>query len=72
MKVVEVGRLNKLGSTYLEQFAGVCSEVVIKYAPAEHVTIMGGRCIEYWVDREKSKVFVRVLYRGKFLIEWDG
>ena len=63
VKAVEVERLNKPGSTYLEQFAGVCSEVVTKYAPVEHAKIMGGRCIEYWVDRANSKVFVRVLYR---------
>jgi len=63
VKAVEVERQNKPGSTYLEQFADVCSEVVTKYAPAEHVKIMGGRCTEYWVDRENSKVFVRVLYR---------
>jgi len=24
---------------------------------------MGGRCTEYWVDRDSSKVFVRVLSR---------
>ena len=63
VKAVEVERLNKSGSTYLEQFADVCSEVVTNYAPAEHVKIMGGRCTEYWVDHENSKVFVRVLYR---------
>jgi len=63
VQAVEVERQNKPGSTYLEQFAAVCSEVVTKYAPAERVQIMGGRCIEYWVDREKSKTFIRVLYR---------
>jgi hypothetical protein len=63
VKAVEVERQNKPGSTYLEQFASVCSEVVTKYAPAEHVQIMGGRCIEYWVDSAKSKTFIRVLYR---------
>ena len=63
VKAVEVERLNKPGSIYLEQFAGVCSEVVTKYAPAEHVKIMGGRCTEYWVDHTDSKTYVRVLYR---------
>ena len=63
VKAVEVERQNKPGSTYLEQFADVCSQVVTKYAPAEHVKIMGGRCTEYWVDSENAKVFVRVLYR---------
>jgi len=63
VKAVEVERQNKPGSTYLEQFADVCSKVVTKYAPAEHVKIMGGRCTEYWVDSEKEKVFVKVLWR---------
>lgn len=63
VKAVEVERQNKRGSTYLEQFADVCSKVVTKYAPAEHVKIMGGRCTEYWVDSEKEKVFVKVLWR---------
>jgi hypothetical protein len=63
VKAVEVERQNKPGSTYLEQFADVCSEVVTKYAPAERVQLLGGRCTEYWVDRENSKVFIRVLYR---------
>jgi hypothetical protein len=63
VKAVEVERKNKPGSTYLEQFASVCADVVTKYAPAEHAKIMGGRCTEYWVDREISKSFVRVLAR---------
>jgi hypothetical protein len=63
IKAVEVERNNKPGSVYLEEFADVCSEVVTKYAPAEHVIIKGGRCIEYWVDRDSSKVFIRVLFR---------
>lgn len=63
VKAVEVERRNKLGSMYLEQFANVCSEVVVKYAPAHHVKIMGGRCVEYWVDSTTFKAFVRVLYR---------
>ena len=63
VKAVEVERLNKPGSIYLEQFADICSEVVTKYAPAEHVKIMGGRCTEYWVDHTDSKTYVRVLYR---------
>ena len=63
VNAVEVERQNKPGSTYLEQFAGVCSEVITKYAPAERVKIMGGRCIEYWVDRDCSKTFIRVLSR---------
>jgi hypothetical protein len=37
--------------------------VVTKYAPTEHVKIMGGRCTEYWVDHTDSKTYVRVLYR---------
>lgn len=60
---VEVERRNKPGSTYLEQFADVCSEVVTKYAPASHVEILGGKCVEYWVDSTESKVFIRVLVR---------
>lgn len=63
VKAVEVERRNKPGSMYLEQFANVCSEVVVKYAPVEHVEIKSGRCIEYWVDSATSKTFVRVLYR---------
>ncbi len=63
VQAVEVERKNKPGSTYLEQFANVCTEVVTKYAPAEHAKIMGGRCTEYWVDHENTKVFVRVLSR---------
>ena len=63
VKAVEVERQNKPGSVYLEQFANVCSEVVVKYAPADHVMVKGGRCIEYWVDSKSSKTFVRVLYR---------
>jgi hypothetical protein len=63
VQAVEVERQNKPGSTYLEQFANICSEVVTKYAPAEHAKIMGGRCIEYWVDRDNSKSFIKVLAR---------
>src|SRR4030067_296545 len=63
VQAVEVERLNKPGSTYLEEFASVCTQVVTKYAPAERVKIMGGRCTEYWIDRERSQTFVRVLYR---------
>jgi hypothetical protein len=63
VQAVEVERLNKPGSTYLEEFASVCAQVVTKYAPAEHVKIMGGRCTEYWLDHAKSKTFIRVLYR---------
>ena len=63
VKAVEVERQNKPGSTYLEQFASVCSDVVTKYAPVENAKIFGGRCTEYWVDRASSKVFVRVLWR---------
>ena len=63
VKAVEVERQNKPGSTYLEEFASVCSEVITKYAPAERVQILGGRCTEYWVDQENSKVFIKVLYR---------
>lgn len=63
VKAVEVERRNKPGSEYLEQFANVCSEVVVKYAPAQHVSILGGRCVEYWVDSTTSKAFVKVLYR---------
>jgi len=63
VKAVEVERQNKPGSVYLEQFANVCSKVVVKYAPADHVMVKGGRCIEYWVDSKSSKTFVRVLYR---------
>ncbi len=63
VKAVEVERQNKPGSTYLEQFANVCSEVVTKYAPVEHAKIMGGRCTEYRVDRETSKVYITVFYR---------
>ncbi|MBA7505377.1 hypothetical protein ES705_47730 [subsurface metagenome] len=60
---VEVERQNKPGSIYLEKFADVCSRVVTKYAPASHVQIMGGKCVEYWSDNTKSKAFLRVLYR---------
>jgi len=63
VKAVEVERQNKPGSTYLEQFASVCSDVVTKYAPVENAKIFGGRCTEYWVDRASSQVFVRVLWR---------
>ena len=63
VKAVEVERQNKPGSTYLEQFASVCSDVVTKYAPVENAKIFGGRCTEYWVDRKSSKVFIRVLWR---------
>ena len=63
IKAVEVERQNKPGSVYLDQFAEVCSRVVTKYAPATHVQIFGGKCLEYWVDSDKCKAFIRVLYR---------
>lgn len=63
VKAVEVERQNKPGSVYLDQFAEVCSQVVTKYAPANHVQIFGGKCVEYQVDRDKNKVFIMVLYR---------
>jgi len=63
VQAVEVERRNSPESTYLRQFADVCSEVVVKYAPAESVELLGGRLTRYWVDRAQGKVWVTVLYR---------
>jgi hypothetical protein len=63
IKAVEVERQNKPESTYLEQFADVCAKVITKYAPAMHVEVKGGRCVEYRAVPEISKVYVKVLWR---------
>ena len=63
VNAVEVERRNTAGSSYLEQFAQACSEVIAKYAPAQDVKLVLGRCSHYRVDPEVSKAFVNVRYR---------
>ena len=63
VQAVEVERRNRPGSTYLTQFADVCSEVIVKYAPAENVELVGGRLTRYWTDATTGKAWGTVLYR---------
>ena len=63
VNAVEVERRNKPGSTYLDEFAKVCSDVVVKYAPARHVKVIYGHATEFRVDQEASKPYIDVIWR---------